>query len=117
MLVCCMSYTVSLQVLCISEAGKEVEQYFLVGHSFFTILSLWIFLPLLATTKNSDSSLNKLTKMSCNSVLIILWLCNIIAAFCSKVAPQGKDSLVSRELCTTACVLRKVVCLHQGTID
>lgn len=38
---------------------------------------------------------------------IILWLYNIMAAFCSNVALWGKDSLVSRELCTTASVLRK----------
>lgn len=55
--------------------------------------------------------------MSCNSVLIILRLCETINAFCSKVAFWGKDSLVSRELCTTtAYVLRKAVCLHQGAI-
>lgn len=38
---------------------------------------------------------------------IILWLYNIMAAFCSNVALWGKDSLVSRELCTTSSVLRK----------
>ena len=52
--------------------------------------------------------------MSCNSVLIVLWLCNIIAAFCSKVAQRGKDSLVSRELCTTAWVLRNLCAYIKG---
>lgn len=60
----------SLQVLCISQAGKEVEQDFWVSCISFTILFLWIFLPLLATAKSSNSSVKKQTKMSCNSVLI-----------------------------------------------
>lgn len=55
--------------LCIFKMTKRWNNIFWWVTSLL-LCCLWIFLPLLATAKSSDSSLNKQTKMSCNSLFI-----------------------------------------------